>query len=202
MNKLLSYLPPFLREYEELKRITDSEYPEVEYVNNGIRLVLSNQFVNTLSAEGCERWENILHINPLSDDTLVTRRRKILEKMNTTLPYTERSFQSKLDVMYGDGNVEVVINRDKYELWLEVSPLLMFKINEMKTFSRKIVPANLCIYTKNTKHVDVNFRFGGVVTFSKRAMVIPPKSILDGVNSAGTENIGGVVTMKNKETEV
>lgn len=160
MNKLLSYLPPFLREYEELRCITDSEYPEVEYVNNGIRLVLSNQFIKTLSAEGCERWENILHITPLSNDTLDIRRKRILEKFNAHLPYTKRSVQTKLDAIYGEGNVILSIDYEHYTVNFDIKPNTLQYCSEIIRWSRIIMPANMMLAAVSRMTADDRLRYG------------------------------------------
>lgn len=197
MNKLLSYLPPFLREYKELQGITDSEYPEIEYVNNGIRLVLSNQFIKTLSAEGCERWENILHITPHPDDSLKTRRLKILEKFQSALPYTERTFQAKLDAMYGEGNAIMSIDYNNYAVTIDIVAPLIFNANELRKMARVIIPANMCLFISNTKKAKVPIYAGGLVKPFAEFKILPSDNFTGAVLGAGQYQ-GGIIKYYRK----
>ena len=196
MNKLLSYLPSFLRDYKELQEITDSEYLEIEYVNNGIRLILTNQFIKTLTVEGCERWEAILHLAPLPNDTLDMRRRKILSKFQAALPYTERTFQAKLDAIYGEGNAIMTIDYNNYAVTIDIAGEFTFELAELRKFARAIIPANMVVMLSNTKKVDVPIFVGGLVKPYVQSKI--PFTCFSGSESSGQYNVGGLVKYYRK----
>ena len=142
MNKLLNYLPPYLQRYRELQHITDAEYPEIELVHNGIKLVLSEQFILSLDDYGCKRWENMLHIPVPVGSSLADRRATILIYINSALPYTLRKLQMILDARYGKYMVIASTNK-QYELILNIDNRVILESRILASLVQPIIPANL-----------------------------------------------------------
>lgn len=155
MNKLLSYLPPYLQNYRELIAITDAEHPETEAVKQSIDLVLSESFVDTLDEYGCERWEKMLKIVIKPTDTLELRRFAILSKLLEDLPYTMRRLHEVLARLCGAKYYSVVLKHTEYfiQIWIEVQSMEKREI-VIETVKR-MIPANLVL------DVQINYRTHG-----------------------------------------
>lgn len=155
MNKLIKYLPSYLREYRELIEITLAENPEIDYVRNGIELILSNQFIATLTEYGCERWESMLGLEVRSTDTLELRRFRIMSKLLSDIPYTERQLRNVLTNLCGEKWYSLTVHYNDYgiEIWIEVEQMdqQQIVIDTVKC----MIPANL------TLDVQINFRSHG-----------------------------------------
>lgn len=155
MNRLIEYLPPYLRNYSELRAITDTEQPEIELVNKAIDLVLSESFVETLDEYGCERWEKMLKIAIKPTDTLEIRRFQILSKMLQDLPYTIRRLHEVLARLCGDKYYNVILKHNEYflQIWIEVESHEKREI--VIDTVKKMIPANLIL------DVQINYRTHG-----------------------------------------
>lgn len=155
MNRLIEYLPPYLRNYSELRAITDTEQPEIEFVNKAIDLVLSESFVETLDEYGCERWEKMLKIAIKPTDTLEIRRFQILSKMLQDLPYTIRRLHEVLARLCGDKYYNVILKHNEYflQIWIEVESHEKREI--VIDTVKRMIPANLIL------DVQINYRTHG-----------------------------------------
>lgn len=155
MNKLLQYLPPYLQEYRELIEITLAENPEIEYVRNGIELILSNQFIASLTEHGCERWESMLGLEIRSTDTLELRRFRIMSKLLSDIPYTERQLRRFLTNLCGENYYTLIMYYNDYgiQIWIEVESMDQQQI--VIDTVKRMIPANLVL------DVQINFRSHG-----------------------------------------
>lgn len=76
---LIEYLPPFLAEYREYRRLFDALQYEISEKDNSILervdFALKNTFIEEANAEGIRHWEKILGIIPPAGSTLEERRR-------------------------------------------------------------------------------------------------------------------------------
>lgn len=79
---LVSYLPEFLREYIELKKILDVQQPEVQLLEDLTEKLKDNQFILFADTQGIEKFEQMLKIQALDDDTLENRRFRIMSRWN------------------------------------------------------------------------------------------------------------------------
>ena len=92
---LLHYFPPFVQEYREIKHIMSAEEPEFQLVADESEILKNNQFIETCNEVGIARFEKILHITPSPDDTLESRRSRVLIRWNDAVPYTWKIFLQK-----------------------------------------------------------------------------------------------------------
>lgn len=90
-ERMLGYYPEVIRKIQEFKAIIDSEYPEIEDINNAKDKVLDNAYLLTMDEDRIEQWEKMLEITPLENSTLQDRRDTIIArirgqgKLNSTL---------------------------------------------------------------------------------------------------------------------
>lgn len=171
---LEKYYPNIMKEVREFQHIAEVENSEFNTVWQCADDVFSDEFIESLTANGCSRWEKILKLIPARTDSLETRRKNILIKINTLIPYTHRTFQGMLNASYGDGKVKVSLNYAKYECWLNISmKTLNLHSSVIRAFARKIIPANLVICVSNTQTANLNLYWGAAMQRAKHITVQP-----------------------------
>jgi hypothetical protein len=158
---LLKYLPPYLQQYRELIEIFLAENPEIEYVRSGIDLVLSNQFIASLTEYGCEKWETALNIEPYPEDTLKTRRFRIMSSLLSDIPYTERKLRSFLDKTCGENYYTLNMYYNDYGIQIRIELESMQEQQIVIDSVKQTIPANLVL------DVQINFRTHGWLNENK-----------------------------------
>lgn len=112
------YLPKFYENNREMQNLVDSE--EYEFEHN-LKLDIDNSFKDTFALAatetGINNFEKMLGIR--SDETTETsefRRRRILSRLISSIPFTETFLKNRLDSMLGEGNWEYTISYSTYTL--------------------------------------------------------------------------------------
>ena len=167
------YYPPVVNNAKEFKAIANVENPEFIKVWKVIYKQFLNTFVYSLDEDGATRWENMLKLHIDKTDTLATRQKRILAKINSSLPYTERSLQNMFDSTYGVNNTKISIKYDKYALWVDSVASLLFKTANMRTFLRAIIPTNMTVNVSNTKIANLNEYCGATMQKFKHITIHP-----------------------------
>lgn len=169
------YFPDVLANAKEFMAMGAAVDPELKLNWKALIKQMLNTFVYDLDVDGAARWEKMLNLRPLASDTLDIRKKRILTKINATLPYTFRSFQNMLDGVFGAGQVTENINADQYELWLDLAATAMRNNQEVRRLARVIVPANLSINVSNTKSVEMKLYWGGLIGMTHITTIEAPK---------------------------
>lgn len=167
------YYPPTVSPAKEFQAIANAENPEMKKIWIEVWKQFMNTFVYDIDEDGASRWESMLKLYPSKSDTLETRRKAILAKINSMLPYTERSLQAMLDGVYGVGKIKVNIDYNKYKLWLDVAPDLLLKSPAIRQYAKVIAPANLTMNVSNTVEFKFGLYYGGVVKQTKHVSIYP-----------------------------
>ena len=55
-RKLIEYLPEWLREFREIKELTDIEQSQSENLWEALEKMWNNNFIESLDEQGCEHW--------------------------------------------------------------------------------------------------------------------------------------------------
>lgn len=161
--RLQRYHPDVLAPAKEFKALAAAENPEFNVIWGFAWKLLANTFVLDIDADGAERWENMLHLRKLPEDTLADRRMRILITINAIVPYTIRRLQQLLDAGYGEGNAVASTNKE-YELWIDIDNSIIFSTVAMRIMLRAIVPANLTINIGQTIPAEAGIFAGGKVS--------------------------------------
>ena len=103
-RKLISYLPPYLREYREIIVLMQLEQIIAEKVWDDLDRIWKNQYLETLDDYGCTRWEKILRYKPKDSYTLEERRNLIHTKMLKNKLDLETVLDSLCGKRVGDDN--------------------------------------------------------------------------------------------------
>lgn len=141
---LKDYWPLVIKRILEFEKIADAENLEINNLWAAHKGVLDNQFIKTLTEEGCERWENILNIVPMGTDTLEDRRFRILARINADLPFTFRQLENMLYALCGDDYTCELVNNE-YKLVVRLALGVRRQYDEVSSLLKKVVPANLLI---------------------------------------------------------
>lgn len=112
------YLPKLYNNNKEMQNLVSTE--EYEFENN-LKLNIENSFKDTFALKatetGISNFEKILGIR--SDETTETlefRRRRILSRLISSIPFTETFLKNRLDSMLGEGNWEYTLSYSTYTL--------------------------------------------------------------------------------------
>lgn len=129
---LSQYLPPFLLEYKELKKILEIESAHLQELENTHWQLIDNRFITSCDEVGIARFENMLGITPDDDDTLSDRIFRVLSTWNKETPYNYKYLYTQMVILCGEGNFTMSLNdmvltirldlgsQKKYNMVLEV----------------------------------------------------------------------------------
>ena len=140
---LRDYWPRFLSELFEFQEIAGAEQPEFSIVVHDIEEAADDFFLVSLSDYGCSRWEKIMELVPAEGTTIADRRRQILLKYLSRLPYTETMLRNYLERILGEGEVVVEIDYDEYALSIEYGGGNDALLASLYTELRQMIPANM-----------------------------------------------------------
>lgn len=169
--KIERYYPDVLSNSKDFIALCNTINPELTAVRKALWKQMLNTFVYDIDIDGAKRWESMLKLYPKTTDSLEIRRRAILAKINSTLPYTFRSFQTMLNNIYGHDNVKESVVYNKYELWLDMAAAVMPKNASARRLAHIISPANLTISVSNTKRCDINQYYGCAIVWHKHTTI-------------------------------
>lgn len=144
-RKLIEYLPEFMRDFREIKFLTDKQQEQAETLWVSLDTIWNNQFIETLDEEGCARWEKMLKIRNKDTYNLAERRNKILSKMVEQRPFTMKSLKKALTMLCGVDGYSVELTPAEYILRVRIALTSKNMYGDVKELVDKIVPANLII---------------------------------------------------------
>ena len=139
------YQPAVIKEYREFQALAETENIELTQGWTETNTVFLNQFINTLTEEGCKRWEKMLNIQVRGTDTLETRRFRILSRLNENLPYTYRMLKNYLDTLCGIGNYEMTLFAKEYQLKILLELGIKKMFDDVEQAVKRMIPANILL---------------------------------------------------------
>ncbi|WP_317368046.1 putative phage tail protein [uncultured Tyzzerella sp.] len=142
---LLNYLPYFMQNIEEIKKIMYISEPEIETINKNIEILLNDLFVLESSQNAVNHYEKMLDIVPKLTDSIEKRKYDILALYNQTLPFTLESLQEKLSSICGEDGYILEMIYDKFILNVKISLKNKELFTTVNNLLELIVPVNLII---------------------------------------------------------
>ncbi len=169
MAELISYLPPYLQEYKEIKSALNAEDPEFVLLWDASEKVLKNQFIETADEYGISRFEKLLGVFPSDTEDLESRRSRVKSRWFDYMPYTLKSLILRLTVLCGENNFKITRNYDSYEIKIETDLELFGQIDELARIILKIIPCNMNVNSRNELNCECsgNLFIGGAVSFTE-----------------------------------
>lgn len=193
-----------------LKRIPDiatiyavNERQEAE-LDEAVEQLWNDIFLEDMGIDHIRRWENILKLEPLPDDSLEDRRYRIIAKLMEKLPYTRRTLRQKLDKLCPDGYI-LTYSRSKYGVELRVFLTLDSekKKPEVDSMLERVLPLDIFydIIVSTIQRQYANTYIAAGIYEIRR--IAPP--IREGFTISNESRINsniGVVTLSTKKDEV
>lgn len=169
---LKELLPLYLQEYKELAEIMDTETPELRLLESRHNQLVNNRYISTCDEDGIARYEKILGITPKSDDTLGSRKARVLLKWNDAVPYNFEYLKRQLNAICGEDHYEICMDFDKQQLTLKVSVSVKGVLGVMDELLYFILPANIAYFIENKIECSVKG-----IAYITNGIVITQKSI-------------------------
>ncbi len=149
---LISYLPPFIAEYKETNVTLTAENPEFILVWEAAERVLKNEFIETADEYGISKFEKLLSIIPLKEDTIQIRRARVQAGWFIRLPYTWRMLLQKLTEICG---IVTIILENSYLIHMKVEVELQWQIDSLIDVVSRMLPCNMRISVRNVLSLDL-----------------------------------------------
>ncbi len=140
---LISYLPQFMQEYKELKKLFEIEEPELESIFEQMDIIRKNLFIESCDENGIKRFEKLLKITPSKTDSLEVRRDRVKALWIEEIPYTYEALAVQLDNIIGIDGYEMTLHNKIYQLDVKIKLMLKHKYFEVIKFMERVVPCNI-----------------------------------------------------------
>ena len=127
--------------------IYDAEYEEINDYEKNLNQAFLNNFVVSCNEEGIRKFEAIFNILPDEEnETLEYRKKRVIAKFSSRLPYTKFLLREILNEAFGEENVDLKIKYNDYEVEIGVENNPASLINRtIKELREEIIPANIGI---------------------------------------------------------
>ena len=142
---MLELLPPYLREYAEMKEIMSVEGVEVEELTSLHNRLVDNRYITTSDELGIGNFERVMNITPLSNDTLEDRRLRCLTKWNQKLPYNYAVLQDRLSDLCGEDGYELTPDFTALTLDVKLALGVRNQFTIVKNMLNAMVPCNVVV---------------------------------------------------------
>lgn len=141
--RLSKYLPEFISGIKEFQELDKTCSIEIDKLRSKLRQLQDNQFIETANEEGLRKYEQLLNLNSTNDIEL--RRFNILNKYNSTIPFSMMWLRNTLNTTIGRGDFLMELDNLKYELTISVVKNKEHLIGALRKDLRKKVPANMVL---------------------------------------------------------
>lgn len=142
-RQLIDYLPLFIQNFNEIKRIMGTEQIDIENAWTNAENVMNDQFVSVATENSVKRWESILNLTPKATYTLEERKFNILARLNEQLPYTVDTLKTSLTSLCGENGYMLNLDSNNYELLVKLALTNKNNFESVVQLLNKIIPANI-----------------------------------------------------------
>ncbi|MGW8381290.1 putative phage tail protein [Streptococcus parasuis] len=146
---LIEHLPLFIQQFREIKSIMDAENPEFQLVIDESEKIKNNQFIETSDLVGISKFEKLLNIVPLADDTLESRISRIMTRWNDVVPYTYKALVQKLVQLCNGLNFTIDKNFNEYKMEIITHLELSGQVDDLQYLLGYMIPVNIELTSKN-----------------------------------------------------
>lgn len=161
---LWQYLPPFLKDFKELKDLLSAEQPEFQTLAGELDALRDDFFIETASEKAIGRYEKFLKIRPEINETLESRRANVLSRWYDGLPYTVRALKKRISVLQGNDNVNISFDdNDPFHILIETNMEQPGQVDNLIYILETMLPANLYYSSQNMIRGTVNLALGGAI---------------------------------------
>ena len=140
----IHYFPEHISSSEEFQGIADAYDTELRLLWAALGLQYRNQYFDTMDADTCTRWEKLIRITLVGDETLFERRIQIKGRWTSSLPYTEPKFHEVLQSMVGE-YYTLAIDVPTKELDVGILLAEVLKVDYVYEIMRAMAPADMIV---------------------------------------------------------
>lgn len=140
---LMGYLPKYLQKYYEIKEIMQTENIELDNIKLCHAKAIDDRFVTSCGAYGILRFEKILGIIPFADDSLESRKFRILSKQNISIPYNYTFLERQLEMLCGKDNYSLEMDFSNQTLKIKIGLASKNMLDTVKEIIFAVVPCNI-----------------------------------------------------------
>ncbi len=139
---LKNYLPEFIRNVEDIKKITEAEQPEFDNLNDDIDNIQNEMFIETASVNGIERFEKVYEIENKGSEDIDFRKYRLMLKI---IGGEHITIAERLDKLIGSGKYAMSFDFDEIRLEIRVNVENKKYVNEAYELLDKIIPCNIIL---------------------------------------------------------
>lgn len=143
--KVSNYMSEFYNKNVDMISLIKSEENELEnrlkpYIDNSFK----DTFIKTATENGVSNYESLLGIIPnKSKEDLQFRRERVINRLTTSIPYTERFFTNRLNEILGKGNWSYKMEYNNYKITIKTLVPGKNWYSELLHFFDTIIPCNM-----------------------------------------------------------
>ncbi len=172
---LVSYLPPFMAEYQEDTVTLKAEDPEFRLVWEAVDRLYKNEFILDADEYGISRFERLLKLHPCDTDSLELRRLRVLAMWFKRTPYTFPWLKAWMVLLCGtQGHAESFAD---YLLFIQLDrnilPLAGGIMGIILEILPPIIPANMCMEVSQKWEASAALHIGACAESRQRVEVWP-----------------------------
>lgn len=141
---LRDLFPDWYEDVKEIDVLSDAEDIVFDVVKLQLDQVRANQWVQTASENVLSMYEKMLDIlaNP-SEESIEFRRQRVLNRLQSTPPFTMEYLKNQLNSIFGKGNYVLTVDHLNYTLFVEGAAADAEWFQEAEKIIRRVKPANM-----------------------------------------------------------
>jgi hypothetical protein len=147
-------LPEWFKDILEFNRLLETEEMELEAVENSIRSVRNNCFIQTANENTILLYEKRFGIS-YQGETLDYRKSRILQRYNTVVPFTIGFLKNRLAEIYGADGYILSVNSKTCLLTIKVASDRYGALNLLYDLLWDIIPAHIQIIASQEAQKDI-----------------------------------------------
>lgn len=156
--RLKKYLPTFISSVKEFKELDKVVSIELDEIHAKLEQIQNNQFIESANDEGLRRYEKMLDI--VHADDLETRKFNILNKYNSTIPFTLRWLNNTLTTTLGNGNFLLDMDYKRYTLTISIAACKEQHIETLYKDLRSKIPCNVVLTITTLSSIEMSNYIG------------------------------------------
>ncbi len=141
---LIEYLPEFLQNIEEFKKLFDAEDFFIDKLKTQINQAFLDQYVLYAGEESVQRYEKIMGLKK-GKKNIEQRRIALYIRITDKLPYTIINLSKQLCIVCGKDNFFLFVKHNDYMIYVRLLNMDDTALSEVKEILDKMIPANMVI---------------------------------------------------------
>lgn len=162
-----------MQNFKEIKEITNAEQKEVDLIDGEISKALDNAFIESCDEYGIKKYEKLVGVTPTAQDTLESRKSRVLIRWNDFIPYSYKVLIRKLNIFCGVNNYDISGDLRNYELIIQTMLSLPGQSKELEVMLNKMLPLNISLSVLNDLEYElIGYAHSHGVTVETKAITI------------------------------